>query len=51
MITVDLPPTPTDVIVSALDYEFGMTEDDWCKEVTRWANQNKAPVLAVDPTG
>jgi len=47
----DLPPTPTDVIVSALDYETGKTPDDWVKDVTLWANQNKAPILAVDPTG
>jgi len=47
----DLPSTPTDVIVSALDSESGKLTDDWSKDVTIWANQNKAPILAVDPTG
>ena len=46
----DLPSTPTDVIVSALDVTSGAA-DEWYRSVTLWANQNKAPILAVDPNG
>ena len=51
----DLPSTPTDVIVSALDASISgglsSANDDWFRGVIQWANQNKAPILAVDPSG
>ncbi len=47
----DLPDVPVDIIVSALDSHENavLSSQAWYASVVRWANQSKAPVLALDP--
>lgn len=48
---VDLPKTPVDMIISAIDNHSSneSSQSSWYHAAIAWANQNKAPVLAIDP--
>ncbi|PKU29199.1 enhancer of mrna-decapping protein 3 [Limosa lapponica baueri] len=50
-ITTDLPDTPVDLVINCLDcHENAFLRDQpWYKAVVDWANQNRAPVLSIDP--
>ncbi|XP_042571372.1 enhancer of mRNA-decapping protein 3-like [Cyprinus carpio] len=47
----DLPETPVDLVINCLDsHENGfLSEQPWYKAAADWANQNRAPVLSIDP--
>ncbi|NWZ43199.1 EDC3 protein, partial [Brachypodius atriceps] len=47
----DLPDTPVDLVINCLDcHENAFLRDQpWYKAVVDWANQNRAPVLSIDP--
>ncbi|XP_056307852.1 enhancer of mRNA-decapping protein 3 isoform X2 [Danio aesculapii] len=47
----DLPETPVDLVINCLDsHENGFLRDQpWYKAAADWANQNRAPVLSIDP--
>uniref|UniRef100_A0A8C1I945 Enhancer of mRNA-decapping protein 3 n=1 Tax=Cyprinus carpio TaxID=7962 RepID=A0A8C1I945_CYPCA len=47
----DLPETPVDLVINCLDsHENGfLREQPWYKAAADWANQNRAPVLSIDP--
>ncbi|XP_015272007.1 PREDICTED: enhancer of mRNA-decapping protein 3 [Gekko japonicus] len=47
----DLPATPVDLVINCLDcHENAFLRDQpWYKAVVDWANQNRAPVLSIDP--
>lgn len=47
----DLPETPVDLVINCLDsHENGfLREQPWYKSAADWANQNRAPVLSIDP--
>lgn len=49
--TSDLPETPVDLVINCLDsHENGFLRDQpWYKTAADWANQNRAPVLSIDP--
>lgn len=49
--TSDLPETPVDLVINCLDsHENGFLRDQpWYKAAADWANQNRAPVLSIDP--
>jgi hypothetical protein len=51
VVWLDLPRTPVDMIISALhgDTTDKLEKSSWYQEAAEWANQNKAPVLAIDP--
>nr|XP_005994153.1 PREDICTED: enhancer of mRNA-decapping protein 3 isoform X2 [Latimeria chalumnae] len=48
----DLPDTPVDLVINCLDcHENAFLRDQpWYKAAVDWANQNRAPVLSIDPT-
>lgn len=48
---VDLPETPVDLVINCLDcHENAFLRDQpWYKAAVDWANQNRAPVLSLDP--
>uniref|UniRef100_A0A803W8Q1 Enhancer of mRNA-decapping protein 3 n=1 Tax=Ficedula albicollis TaxID=59894 RepID=A0A803W8Q1_FICAL len=47
----DLPDTPVDLVINCLDcHENAFLRDQpWYRAVVDWANQNRAPVLSIDP--
>ncbi|XP_005309278.1 enhancer of mRNA-decapping protein 3 [Trachemys scripta elegans] len=47
----DLPDTPVDLVINCLDcHENAFLRDQpWYKAAVDWANQNRAPVLSIDP--
>ncbi|XP_051975827.1 enhancer of mRNA-decapping protein 3-like isoform X2 [Xyrauchen texanus] len=47
----DLPETPVDLVINCLDsHENGFLRDQpWYKAAADWANQNRAPLLSIDP--
>lgn len=47
----DLPDTPVDLIINCLDcHENTFLKDQpWYRAAADWANQNRAPVLSLDP--
>ncbi|KAJ6664141.1 hypothetical protein lerEdw1_008356 [Lerista edwardsae] len=47
----DLPDTPVDLVINCLDcHENACLRDQpWYKAAVDWANQNRAPVLSIDP--
>ena len=47
----ELPSQPIDMIINCLDNHENICLKDqaWHKQAVAWANQNKAPVLAIDP--
>ncbi|XP_041799540.1 enhancer of mRNA-decapping protein 3-like [Chelmon rostratus] len=47
----DLPASPVDLVINCLDcHENGLLrEQSWYKSAADWANQNRAPVLSIDP--
>lgn len=51
MFLSDLPDTPVDLVINCLDcHENAFLRDQpWYKAAVDWANQNRAPVLSVDP--
>ncbi len=51
LLFTELPDKPVDMIVSALDSHENkvLSSQAWYSSVVGWANQNKAPSLALDP--
>ncbi|XP_043837530.1 enhancer of mRNA-decapping protein 3 isoform X2 [Dromiciops gliroides] len=47
----DLPSSPVDLVINCLDcHENAFLRDQpWYKAAVDWANQNRAPVLSIDP--
>ncbi|XP_049579392.1 enhancer of mRNA-decapping protein 3 isoform X2 [Syngnathus scovelli] len=47
----DLPDTPVDLIINCLDCHENtfLMDQPWYRAATEWANQNRAPVLSLDP--
>lgn len=47
----DLPDCPVDLVIHCLDcHENAFLRDQpWYKAAVDWANQNRAPVLSIDP--
>ncbi|XP_010876678.2 enhancer of mRNA-decapping protein 3 isoform X1 [Esox lucius] len=47
----DLPVSPVDLVINCLDcHENSLLRDQaWYQAAADWANQNKAPVLTIDP--
>ncbi|XP_063053140.1 enhancer of mRNA-decapping protein 3 [Engraulis encrasicolus] len=47
----DLPTSPVDLVISCLDSHENATlrEQPWYRAAADWANQNRAPVLSIDP--
>ncbi|XP_064192147.1 enhancer of mRNA-decapping protein 3-like [Anguilla rostrata] len=47
----DLPETPVDLVINCLDcHENAFLRDQpWYRAAADWANQNRAPVLSIDP--
>ncbi|XP_030645624.1 enhancer of mRNA-decapping protein 3 [Chanos chanos] len=47
----DLPDTPVDLVINCLDcHENAFLRDQpWYRAAADWANQNRAPVLSIDP--
>lgn len=47
----DLPVTPVDLVINCLDSHESifLGEQPWYQAAADWANQNRAPVLSVDP--
>ncbi|XP_063045314.1 enhancer of mRNA-decapping protein 3-like [Engraulis encrasicolus] len=47
----DLPTSPVDLVVNCLDSHENpqLREQPWYRAAAQWANQNKAPVLTIDP--
>lgn len=47
----DLPSGSVDIIINALDNQDSpnLKDQTWYKTLVEWANQNRAPVLAMDP--
>lgn len=47
----DLPVSPVDLVINCLDsHENGVLRDQaWYLAAADWANQNRAPVLSIDP--
>nr|XP_055030755.1 enhancer of mRNA-decapping protein 3-like isoform X2 [Misgurnus anguillicaudatus] len=47
----DLPVTPVDLIINCLDSHESvfLKEQLWYQAASKWANQNRAPVLSIDP--
>nr|XP_046265748.1 enhancer of mRNA-decapping protein 3-like isoform X2 [Scatophagus argus] len=48
----DLPESPIDLVINCLDCHENrlLKEQSWYKSAADWANQNRAPVLTIDPT-
>lgn len=47
----DLPASPVDLVINCLDTPENrlLKEQSWYKTAADWANQNRAPVLTIDP--
>ncbi|XP_078056142.1 enhancer of mRNA-decapping protein 3 isoform X2 [Mustelus asterias] len=47
----DLPDTPVDLVINCLDCHENpfLREQPWYRAAVEWANQNRAPVLSIDP--
>ncbi|XP_077568309.1 enhancer of mRNA-decapping protein 3 [Stigmatopora nigra] len=47
----DLPDTPVDLIINCLDCHgnTSLVDQHWYRTAADWANQNRAPVLSLDP--
>lgn len=47
----DLPESPVDLVINCLDcHENAFLRDQpWYRAAADWANQNRAPVLSIDP--
>lgn len=47
----DLPKTPVDLIINCLDCHENtfLMDQPWYQAAADWANQNRAPVLSLDP--
>lgn len=47
----DLPDTPVDLVINCLDSHENtfLREQPWYRAAADWANQNRAPVLSIDP--
>lgn len=47
----DLPASPVDLVINCLDCHENrlLREQTWYKSAADWANQNRAPVLSIDP--
>lgn len=47
----DLPDTPVDLIINSLDCHENtfLMDQPWYRAAAEWANQNRAPVLSLDP--
>ncbi|KAF3832129.1 hypothetical protein F7725_025794, partial [Dissostichus mawsoni] len=47
----DLPQTPVDLVINCLDHHENplLREQSWYQSAALWANQNRAPVLSIDP--
>lgn len=45
----DLPTQPVDIIIDAMIGLESKSVPDWFSLVASWANQNKAPILSIDP--
>ncbi|TMS13125.1 enhancer of mRNA-decapping protein 3 [Larimichthys crocea] len=48
----DLPTGPVDLVINCLDCHENrlLREQSWYKLAADWANQNRAPVLSIDPS-
>lgn len=49
--STDLPDTPVDLIINCLDCHENtfLMDQPWYRAAADWANQNRAPVLSLDP--
>lgn len=49
---LDLPTSPVDLVINCLDCHENrlLREQSWYKLAADWANQNRAPVLSIDPS-
>lgn len=47
----DLPVSPVDLVINCLDCHENslLREQSWYQSAADWANQNRAPVLSIDP--
>ncbi|KAL2088829.1 hypothetical protein ACEWY4_015728 [Coilia grayii] len=47
----DLPMSPVDLVVNCLDSHENphLRDQPWYRAAAQWANQNRAPVLSIDP--
>ncbi|XP_059208828.1 enhancer of mRNA-decapping protein 3-like [Centropristis striata] len=47
----DLPASPVDLVINCLDCHENplLREQTWYQSAADWANQNRAPVLSIDP--
>ncbi|XP_068432679.1 enhancer of mRNA-decapping protein 3-like isoform X2 [Clinocottus analis] len=47
----DLPTSPVDLVINCLDCHENplLREQSWYQSAADWANQNRAPVLSIDP--
>ncbi|XP_040824280.1 enhancer of mRNA-decapping protein 3 [Ochotona curzoniae] len=47
----DLPSSPVDLVINCLDCPENafLRDQPWYKAAVAWANQNRAPVLSIDP--
>ncbi|XP_026150111.1 enhancer of mRNA-decapping protein 3 [Mastacembelus armatus] len=47
----DLPMSPVDLVINCLDCHENplLREQSWYQSAADWANQNRAPVLSIDP--
>lgn len=47
----DLPTSPVDLVINCLDCHENqlLNEQAWYQSAADWANQNRAPVLSIDP--
>ncbi|KAM9860971.1 enhancer of mRNA-decapping protein 3-like [Aulostomus maculatus] len=47
----DLPVTPVDLVITCLDCHENLLlrEQSWYQSAAEWANQNRAPVISIDP--
>ncbi|KAI3377010.1 hypothetical protein L3Q82_000234 [Scortum barcoo] len=47
----DLPSSPVDLVINCLDCHENrlLREQSWYQSAADWANQNRAPVLSIDP--
>ncbi|XP_054468917.1 enhancer of mRNA-decapping protein 3-like isoform X2 [Anoplopoma fimbria] len=47
----DLPISPVDLVINCLDCHENplLSEQSWYQSAADWANQNRAPVLSIDP--
>lgn len=50
-LSADLPTSPVDLVINCLDCPENafLRDQPWYKAAVAWANQNRAPVLSIDP--